>query len=663
MKKCILFSIVCLSFFNYGWSQSFTKRIVFFSDKNETPYTLTNPSAYLSSRAVQRRIKYNINIDSTDLPVVPRYIDSILNAGTVTILGRSKWLNAVIIQTSDANAIAKINAFPFVKSLSNIALRTVPGIPKDKFSSLSSPTSSPAKTEKLLADTFDYGPAANQIKIHKGEFLHNLGARGKGMVMAFFDAGFTGFQTNRFFDSARSRNQFLGTWDFVSNNANVNEDHPHGLNCFSIVGGYIPGTFVGSSPEAGYYLLRTEDAPTEQVIEEYNWAIAAEYADSAGVDVISSSLGYSTFDNSAFNHTYADMNGNTTVVTRMADLASKKGILVVSSAGNEGSSSWRYISAPADGDSVFTIGAVNNSGFIANFSSFGPTSNGRIKPDVVSVGQGTVLISTSGNVTNSSGTSFSCPNMAGLATCLWQLFPEVNNYKIITTLRKSSDRFNSPDPQYGYGLPDMKKAVGFLLGDVSAMNASLTNCNATINWNSKDKAGMIYYIERKLPGESTYTRVKTIEATEPVFGARNYQVTDVLNSSSAGNVSYRILQVVDPANELAETYALDSAVVTLPAPCTTSNIRDLFDPTQRIQLFPNPVSSTVQLKFFDAAGLSNLMIQIFNLQNQLVWQQAYNKPNGVVTYSLPVSSLQKGPYILVVKQNGRNYTVKEFVKQ
>lgn len=664
MQKLFLLFCFILSFLTEVKSQ-FTKRVVFFTDKNETTYSLSNPSAYLSTRSVERRTRYSIAVDSTDLPIVSRYIDSVVQAGAVTLLGRSRWLNAVIIQTSDGNAITKINSFPFVKSIADVALQKNTNILPDKFAPL---PSSPSviinnRVEQLLADTFNYGSSSNQVKIHKGEFLHNIGARGQGMIMAFLDAGFFGYATNRFFDSARVRNQFLGTWDFVQNNASVNEDNAHGMQSFSTVGAYIPGTFVGSCPEANYFLLRTEDAPTEQIIEEYNWALGAEYADSAGTDVISSSLGYTTYDDPAFNHTYANMNGNTTVISRMADLAAKKGMLVVISAGNSGSGAWHYIGAPADGDSVLTVGAVNGSGVIAAFSSFGPTSDGQIKPDVVSVGQGTTVSTTSGTVGSGNGTSFSCPNMAGLATSLWQLFPEFNNWKIITTLRKSSDRFTLPHEQYGYGLPNMKKAVGFLLGDISAMNASVNTCSATINWNSKDLSTMRYDIERKLPGETVYAKIKTIASTGSSFANRNYQYVDVLGNSPAGTVSYRIKQVIDTSTASFEEYAIDSATITLLSACSTTNVNDLTNRSKLIQLFPNPAQSTIALKFTEQSSITGITIQLFNAQSQLVLKQEYNKPTGTVTHTIPVAGLAKGNYVIVLLQNGKQYAVKEFVKQ
>ncbi len=660
MQKLLLLFCLMFSFLMHGKSQS-TKHVVFFKDKTETPFALNNPSAYLSARALDRRTRYAITIDSTDLPVISRYIDSVLKAGAVTLLGRSRWLNAVIIQTSDAAAITKINSFPFVKSYTAVALLKKNTIVPDKFAALPVPPTVviPNRVEQVYADTFNYGSSSNQVKIHKGEFLHNIGARGQGMIMAFLDAGFFGYQTNQFFDSARVRNQFLGTWDFVQNNASVNEDDSHGMQCFSTVAAYRPGVFVGSSPEAKYYLLRTEDAPTEQVIEEYNWALAAEYADSAGVDVISSSLGYTTFDNAAFNHSYADMNGNTTIITRMADLAAKKGMLVVNSAGNEGDDPWKYMGAPADGDSVLSVGAVTSSGVIVGFSSFGPTSDGQIKPDVVSVGAGTTVSSIGGTASTNSGTSFSAPNIAGLATCLWQLFPEFNNWKIITTLRKSSDRFETPHEQYGYGLPNMKKAVGFLLGDLSTMNASVANCTADITWNSKDIKTMRYDIERKLPGETVYTKIKTVAAKGTVFSNQNYQTSDVINNSSAGNVSYRIKQVIDTSAATFDEYAIDSATIILSSVCSTNNT----DQQSLIQLFPNPVQTILSVKFKELNSLTGLAIQVFNRQGQLMWKQDYSKPTGTITYSIPVGGLSKGNYILVVKKNGKNYAVKEFMKR
>ena len=228
-----------------------------------------------------------------------------------------------------------------------------------------------------------------------------------------------------------------------------------------------PGKFVGSAPKASYYLYRTEDVATEFPIEEHNWVVAAEKADSAGADIISSSLGYSLFDDPAFNHSYADMNGDNTIITQGADLAAKKGMIVCNSAGNSGGEAWKYIIAPADGDSVLAIGAVSTDSVPGSFSSYGPAADGRIKPDVASVGVNTQFIGTDGEITNGSGTSLANPNLAGLIACLWQAFPEFSNMEIIDAVKRSAHRYSNPEDRVGYGIPDMEKAYDLLITERS----------------------------------------------------------------------------------------------------------------------------------------------------------------------------------------------------
>ena len=639
-----------------------TKHVVFFSEKNETPYLLSQPSSYLSARAVARRTRYSIAIDSTDLPIIDRYVDSVRLAGNVTILGRLRWMNAVVIQTSDLAALNKISSFSFVKKRDSIAYRKTNTVPINKrTNNLTTSALVNQRQQKVFADSLNYGNTATQIKIHNGDFLHNIGAQGRGMQMAFLDGGFQGYQTNQFFDSVRIQNRILATRDFLLNETSVNEDDAHGMMCFSVVAANKPGSLVGSAPYASFYLLRTEDVGSEQIIEEYNWGLGAEYADSAGVDVISSSVGYSTFDDPAYNHTYADMNGNITIVTRYADLAAKKGLLVVNSAGNEGNKAWKYIVAPADADSVLSVGAVNSVGTIANFSSFGPTSDGQIKPDVVSVGQGTFLSTTSGTVGTNSGTSFSGPNMAGLATCFWQLFPEFNSYKIIETLRKSADRYTSPHEQYDYGLPDMKKATGLLLSELSNINASITNCNVSIQWNSKDILNMQYIVQRKLPAETSYTNIQTITAKGNSFSAQNYQYNEVV--TVAGNIDYRILQVIDTSIAGYRAYSIDSATVTAGVGCNTTGINNPTLIDKKVQLFPNPVTdNTLQLKFTEQNS-GRFVLTVYNTAGQLILSEQFNKANGTDTHSLSLTHLSKGSYLLVIIKDGLRYAVEEFVKQ
>jgi serine protease AprX len=253
-------------------------------------------------------------------------------------------------------------------------------------------------------------------------------------------------------------NQIMETYDFVANKVSVNEEYAHGMQCLSIIAGNIPGQLVGSCPKAKFYLYRSEDVSSESPVEEENWIAAAERADSIGVDVTSTSLGYNTFDNPLFDHTYADMNGHTTMIAKAASLAAKKGMIVVIAAGNEGGNSWHYILTPADADSVLTVGAVDASGTVAYFSSYGPSSDGRVKPTVASMGVAAAISSTTGSIVTGNGTSFATPNMAGLVTCLWQAFPEFTNMEIIEAVKKSSSIYNSPNDRIGYGIPNFRIA-------------------------------------------------------------------------------------------------------------------------------------------------------------------------------------------------------------
>ncbi len=460
--KILLGILLCLA--TIPGQGQLTRHIIELTDKKGTTYSFNNPSAYLSEKAIARRARYNISLDSTDLPVSRAYTDSISAIPNVTILNTSRWLNQVLIQTTDPGALLKIQSFPFVKKSSPVASRpTFAQAPADKFNENIGALTNESIYQQTVTDNFyDYGNTFGQVHIHEGEYLHDNGFRGEGMTVAILDAGYLSYLTNPAFDSVRQSNRVKGTWDFVKNEASVNEDHPHGMYCFSIMAANRPGVLVGTAPKANYYLFRTEDASTEYPVEEQNWAVAAEVSDSLGVDLITSSLGYYTFDDPSLNHTYADMNGRNTMITRAADLAVKKGMIVTNSAGNSGASAWKYLIAPADGDSVLAVGAVNVSGAIASFSSYGPSADGRIKPDIASVGWRTVLSNTLGNPIQGSGTSFSNPNIAGLIICLWQAFPEFSNMQILDAVKKNSSRYTNPDDRIGYGIPNMKAAYDYL---------------------------------------------------------------------------------------------------------------------------------------------------------------------------------------------------------
>ena len=461
MKKCYFLLLISVTF-SLAAAAQFTKYVVKFKDKTGTPFSINTPSQFLSQKSIDRRSKQHIAIDQTDLPIVPRYIDSVRLAGNVVILNQSKWLNQVCIQTSDAAAIARINSLSFVinaqpvKRISNQQI-----ISKNKFTEEITKITAPQSTMGIN-DFYSYGSSFGQINIHDGEYLHNKGFRGEGMLMAIIDAGFYHYQTLPAFDSVRLNNQIVETYDFVGNKVSVNEEDAHGMQCFSIIGGNIPGQLVGSSPKAKFLLYRSEDVSSESPVEEQNWIAAAERADSMGVDVVSTSLGYNTFDNPIFDYTYADMNGHTSMIAKAAVLAAKKGMIVLVAAGNEGANSWHYILTPADADSVITVGAVDVLGNVANFSSYGPSSDGRVKPTVASVGVATAISSATGPIVGGNGTSYATPNMAGLVTCLWQAFPDFTNMEIIEAVKKSSSIYSAPNNRIGYGIPNFHIAFNDL---------------------------------------------------------------------------------------------------------------------------------------------------------------------------------------------------------
>jgi serine protease AprX len=565
MKKTILLAVLIAGFCNNSFSQ--TRYIIQLKDKATSPFSLGNPAAFLSNRALQRRTRYNIAVDSADLPVTPRYIDSIRLAGAVTILNTSKWLNQVAIQTTDAAALIKINALPFVMGatpVASIIQGTNTAVNKKlELTENTVPANNPVP-QNILADYYSYGQSFGQVHLHNGEFLHNRGFRGQSMHMAVMDAGFLNYLTIPTFDSVRNSNQILGTWDFVTGNASVNEDHPHGTNCLSTIAANMPGVFMGTAPKTSFYLYRTEEAATEYPIEEQNWAAAAERADSLGVDVCSVSLGYFAFDNAAYNHTYADMNGNTTIIAKAADIAAKKGMLIVVAAGNEGNGSWRYIISPADADSVMAVGAVNTSGVVGSFSSYGPSSDGQVKPSVAAVGVAAVVASTTtGQPVFSNGTSFACPNMAGLSTCLWQAFPEVNNMTVINTLQQSATRATTPNDRVGYGIPDMKKSFVMLVKQLfTKQPAAVANCAATLQWTAKTDSVISITVERKLLSDASYVTVSTQNSTG-AFAARNFTYTDNLAGITGNTINYRLKMTI-----AADTsFYLDSILVNFaPAP-------------------------------------------------------------------------------------------------
>ncbi len=454
------------------------KYYVQFTDKDNSPYSIGNPEEYLSQRSIDRRTAYNIPIDMKDIPVNPQYLQGVKNAGA-SILNPTKWLNGVTIYTTNPSVVVAIEALPYVQSVDKSPVS--PGnteIEKTFFMNESYGVAPAVNAQIKSVSVYDYGPSYSQISMIKGDQMHELGYTGKGIIIGVLDAGFDNADELPVFDTLWNNGQILGTRDFVDGGDVTFNKHFHGTMVLSTMGGNYPGEIVGTAPEASYYLLRTEDGGSEYIIEEYNWVSGAEYADSLGADVLNTSLGYSDFpDDPAHNHTYEDMDGNTTPITIGADVAASRGMVVVNSAGNSGTSSWYYITAPADGDSVFTIGAVNSQGVPAGFSSNGPTYDGRTKPNVVAQGEGAYFASPNGSFLYGNGTSFSSPIIAGMMACLWQANPDTNNMALINAVQESGSIAAAPDNKIGYGIPDFMAALNILTVIENDEEAVLTQIN------------------------------------------------------------------------------------------------------------------------------------------------------------------------------------------
>jgi serine protease AprX len=456
IRICILIALI--QAFVLPTKAQVVKYYVQLSDKNDTVYSISKPGAFLSQRALDRRINQHIKIIQNDVPVDKHYVQQIAGTG-VAILCRTRWLNGLVISTNDSTKITKIKSFPFVVSMKRIQGSFSKVENDSKFAmevTFPSAKTVPFNAAKATL-AYNYGTSFSQVNMLGGVALHNNGFSGKGIVIAVLDAGFKSANTLTAFDSLRKNKQIIGTWDFVSQDSMVYEDDEHGMNVLSCMAGNIPGQLIGTAPKANYYLFRTEDASAEYIGEEYYWIAGAEYADSVGVDIISSSLGYNTFDDATQNHSYPDLNGKTTPIAIAATIASRKGILVLVSAGNEGTSSWKKILSPADADSIIAVGAVDGNKIRSDFSSMGPSSDSRVKPTVAAQGSNVVVAALSGGTQSANGTSFSCPLMAGMAACIWQSQRTRTNIELYNLIKKSADHFLHPDSLTGYGIPDFYK--------------------------------------------------------------------------------------------------------------------------------------------------------------------------------------------------------------
>ncbi len=432
--------------------------LVFFADKENVAASIANPITILTQEAIDRKQLHGTVIDARDVPVNENYITQLKNTSGITVYAKSKWMNAVYVRGTQT-AIENLLNLSFVTQVEfmnkNLNFAPVASGPNDKFT-----------IESQQGRTiYNYGAATNQVEMLAADFLHEQDLTGDGMVIAVMDSGFPNVSSNPAFSEIISEGRLLGTYDFAERQVNVDGTGSHGVLTFSDMGGFLLNEFVGTAPEASYYLFRTEYAPTENPVEEAWWVEALERADSLGVDVVNTSLGYQDFDDSSYDHTYQDLDGETTIAARGANHAFDKGMLLVTSAGNDGNG-FMFVATPGDAIGILTVGAVDEDGNYASFSSIGPTVDGRVKPDVMAQGRDAAVVTQNGDVVTANGTSLSSPIMAGAVTCLWQARPELRNYQVMQIVRESADLFNNPTPQMGYGIPNFEDAynAALLLG-------------------------------------------------------------------------------------------------------------------------------------------------------------------------------------------------------
>lgn len=419
------------------------------NDKGGSPYSLARPKEFLSGKSITRRLRQGIAIDSTDLPVSPSHIKAIRKAG-MKVVGTSKWNNTVVIRTNILSSIERLHQLGFVKHITRVW--TSP----DSIEEVNGRMRYHQNFNKL--DTVpekEYGAAEEQIDALHGIPLHHAGFMGNGMTIAVLDGGFM----NADKIPAFRKTSIIGGKDFVYPPAkSIFEETDHGTKVLSDMAAYVPNVIIGTSYKASFWLIRCEDKQSESAVEEDYWAEAAEFADSVGVDIINSSLGYNVFDDTTANHHYRDMDGESTLISHTASMLVRKGIILVNSAGNTGMGTWKKITFPADAKDILCVGAIGKNHINAPFSGIGPTQDGRVKPDVMAVGSPAAVITGRGTLIQDTGTSFAAPVLCGLVACLWQALPELTAYQIMELVRKSSNSYDEPNNIYGYGLPDFEKA-------------------------------------------------------------------------------------------------------------------------------------------------------------------------------------------------------------
>ena len=425
-------------------------------DKQNSPYSLDRPTRFLSKRSVERRRRQGLPLDSTDLPVSPKYIRQI-ETEKVNILGQSRWNNTVLIQMKDTSEMLRIRKLPFVKLCQKVWQAP------DSIE----PTAIKTKYEEEFHEwdsvpSTIYGRADKQIKTLNGHRMHDIGCMGEGMMIAVLDGGFKNVNRIPAFENVDIR----GIRDFIyPASPSIFYEIDHGTKVLSAMAMRQPYYYIGTAPKASFWLLRCEDAQSEQEVEEDYWTMAAEFADSLGCDLINSSLGYNYFDKGCGVRYLWQLDGQSTLISHSASLVAQKGMILVNSAGNTGMGPWKKLTFPADAEDCLTVGAVTDLLTNAPFSSVGPTQDGRVKPDVVAIGSPATIVTGRGSIAQDMGTSFAAPIVCGLAACLWEALPNKTAHEIMELIRQTSNNQEHPDNISGYGLPNFWKA--YMIGRLS----------------------------------------------------------------------------------------------------------------------------------------------------------------------------------------------------
>ncbi|MBR1593274.1 MAG: S8 family serine peptidase [Alloprevotella sp.] len=420
---------------------------VYLKDKKNSPYSLKRPEEFLSKRALDRRQRYGIKVDKADLPVSPNYLQVLRDAG-LRIHNVSKWQNTAVVETTDTTLMQAVREMAFVTGVVKVWVGPDSVLVMDK----------PNRKRKVKNErehlTSYYGNAQQQVEMLAADRLHEAGYRGEGMLIGILDGGFNNADVITGFNRAN----ILGTRNFVDPSVDVYDEGSHGMMVLSCIGANTPHNLVGTAPEAQFYLIQTEDGRSEQLVEEDNYCAGLEYADSLGCDVVTASLGYYKFDDPAMNHPYSALDGQTAINSRSASMAASRGMLLLNSAGNEGNDQWKKIGFPADARDILAVGAVRSDSVNTDFSSLGFSADGRVKPDVMAMGEDAAVYSTRGNTTTANGTSFSCPILCGAVTCLWQAHRDKTPLEIIDAVHRSGHYADSPNEVFGYGIPNLWKA-------------------------------------------------------------------------------------------------------------------------------------------------------------------------------------------------------------